>query len=52
MKLKNLQKHWDAFGRINPMGAILTETTWRPHGTASGTPKLSFKPGSRKSTMS
>jgi ubiquinone/menaquinone biosynthesis C-methylase UbiE len=25
MKLKNLEKHWDAFGRINPMGAILTE---------------------------
>jgi ubiquinone/menaquinone biosynthesis C-methylase UbiE len=27
MKLKDLQKHWDAFGRINPMGAILTENS-------------------------
>jgi SAM-dependent methyltransferase len=25
MKLKDLQKHWDAFGRMNPMGAILTD---------------------------
>ena len=24
MKLKNLQKHWEAFGQMNPMGAILT----------------------------
>ena len=27
MKLKKLQNHWDAFGRVNPMGAILTENS-------------------------
>src|SRR5262245_195166 len=45
MKLKNLQNHWDAFGQVNPMGAILTENSLAVPWDRQWEPKAFFQTG-------